>query len=70
MESGSLLSLQGAEQIMQVVHNHGVAGKEPAVGIELSGFFVEVACADVGESRQFMPLFVAAQYKGCLGVYL
>ena len=56
-------ALQGAEEVVEVVHYFLAAGEKSAVGIEGGGLLVEVARADVGVAGDFLTVQSAAADK-------
>ena len=71
-ESGEFrifLALQGAEEVVKVVHYFLAAGEKSTVGVQGGGLFVEVARADVGVAGDFLSIQSAATDEGHFGVY-
>ena len=63
------LALQGAEEVVEVVHYFLAAGEKSAVGIEGGGLLVEVARADVGVAGDFLAVQPTTTNEGYFGVY-
>ena len=70
VEYGIFLTLESAEQVVQVVYEHRVAGEQAGVGIERGCLLIKVSGTYIGITGQFVSLPVAAQHKGYFGMYL
>ncbi|CDA84521.1 unknown [Bacteroides sp. CAG:754] len=67
-ELRAFLTLERAEEVVEVVHYLLAAGEESAVGVEGGGLLVEVAGTDVGVAGELFAVQAAAADEGYLGV--